>query len=251
MPSTSRAFRAPSLGLLAAEPLRALLDHVAARVAPRPSAIGDGHPVVVYPGLAGGPLATATLRQFLRHSGFQAHDWEGGVNTGPEGDFDAWLAPWAARVRALHEDTGRKVSLVGWSLGGIYAREIARREPRSVRQVITLACPFAAVVQGNHAGTVYRLLNRERARVPADMQARLRQPPPVPSSSIYSRSDGIVSWRACLEKATPASESIEVSASHLGMVSHPEVLRIVAERLAQPEGHWRPRAALQGLRPPS
>lgn len=234
------AYQAPSLGLLVTEPLRALLDYAAGHVAPRPIAKGDGHPVIVYPGLGGGAMATAHLREFLKHSGFQAHDWDGGVNTGPEGDFDAWTEVLCQRVRELHAAHGRKVSLVGWSLGGIYAREIAKQCPDSVRQVITLGTPFAAVVQGNHAGTVFRLLNREKARIPARVQARLRERPRVPTTSIYSKSDGIVSWRGCIERATSKSESIEVHASHLGMVTHPQVLRLVADRLSQPEGHWQP-----------
>jgi alpha-beta hydrolase superfamily lysophospholipase len=233
-------FPAPPIGLLATEPLRALLDYAASRVASLPKGIGDGHPVVVYPGLGGGAMATAHLRRHLRDCGFAVHDWEGGVNTGPEGIFDEWLCELEGRVRELHALHGRKVSLIGWSLGGIYAREIARRVPESVRAVITLGTPFAALTHGNHAGTVFKILNRERAHLPPELEERLRQTPPVPTTSIYSKTDGIVSWRGCIEKRTPASESVEVHASHLGMVTNPQVLRIVANRLAQPEGAWRP-----------
>jgi hypothetical protein len=106
--------------------------------------------------------------------------------------------------------------------------------------VITLGTPFAALAHGNHAGTVFRILNRERAHLPADLEARIRECPPVPTTSIYSRSDGIVCWQGCVQAKGPASESIEVHASHLGMVANPQVLRIVANRLSQPEGKWRP-----------
>jgi hypothetical protein len=240
MPSTQALdFRAPTLGLLATEPLRALLDYCASRVATRPAPEGDGHPVVVYPGLGGGALATSHLRSFLKDGGFASHDWEGGVNTGPDGNFDEWLGPLEQRVRELHRQHARKVSLVGWSLGGVYAREIAKRCPECVRQVITLGTPFAALAQGNHAGTVFKLLNGEKARLQPELQERLRECPPVPTTSIYSKSDGIVSWRGCIEKRTATSESVEVHASHLGMVTHPQVLRIVANRLAQPEGNWK------------
>src|SRR5690606_11809810 len=108
-------------------------------------------PVIVYPGLGGGALTTAHLRSFLIDSGYEAQDWGGGVNTGPEHDFDPWLDQLAARVRELHTRAGRKVSLVGWSLGGVYAREIAKRCPEAVRQVITLATPFNAMSAANHA----------------------------------------------------------------------------------------------------
>jgi predicted alpha/beta hydrolase family esterase len=233
-------FRAPPFGLLATEPLRALLDYCAARVAVGPHAIGDGHPVIVYPGLGGGALTTSHLRQFLKDCGFTAHDWAGGVNTGPEGVFDDWLAPLEERVRELHKLHERKVSLIGWSLGGVYAREVAKRCPDCVRQVITLGTPFAALAHANHAGTVFKLLNRDKAHLQPDLEARIRECPPVPTTSIYSRSDGIVCWQGCVEKRSATSESIEVDASHLGMGTHPQVLRVVADRLAQREGRWRP-----------
>jgi triacylglycerol esterase/lipase EstA (alpha/beta hydrolase family) len=242
MPTTHAipAFRAPSLGLLATEPLRAALDYCASRVASMPKARGDGHPVVVYPGLGGGAITTSHLRTFLKDCGWTVHDWEGGVNTGPEGVFDEWLAALDDRVRHLHALHGRKVSLIGWSLGGVYAREIAKRCPESVRQVITLGTPFGALGHANHAGAVFRILNRDRAHLAPDLESRIRECPPVPTTSIYSKSDGIVCWQGCVEKKGPASESVEVHASHLGMVTNPQVLRVVADRLAQPEGKWRP-----------
>jgi alpha-beta hydrolase superfamily lysophospholipase len=234
------AFRAPPLSLLAAEPLRALFDYTAARVGPQADVVGDGHPVVVYPGLGAGPLTTAHLRRYLKEAGFLVHDWEGGVNTGPEGSFDDWLGQLEERLHGLYERHRRTVSLIGWSLGGVYAREIAKRSPQRVRQVITLATPFAALAQGNHAGTVFKLINRDKAQLAPHLEARFRECPPVPTTSIYSRTDGIVSWRGCIERNTGRSESVEVHTSHLGMVSHPQVLRIIVDRLAQPEGQWRP-----------
>jgi len=237
---TLTPFRAPPLSLMAVEPIRALLDYCAARVSQRPRPIGDGHPVVVYPGLAGGAMTTRHLRQFLAESGFMAHDWEGGINTGPQGAFEEWLEGHVLRVRELHEHHDRKVSLVGWSLGGVYAREIARRCPASVRNVVTLGTPFNSLGGGTHAATVYKWLNGDSAQLTPDLQERLRETPPVPTTSIYSKSDGIVSWRGCIEKRSDRSESVEVAASHLGMGTHPEVLRIVANRLAQDEGRWRP-----------
>jgi pimeloyl-ACP methyl ester carboxylesterase len=239
----SSAFRAPPLSLLATEPLRALFDYVGAHVGSQPLRVGDGHPVVVYPGLGGGALATSHLRSFLRHSGYTVHDWEGGVNTGPEGILDDWLGSLDDRVRELHRSHARKVSLIGWSLGGVYAREIAKRCPQSVRQVITLGTPFASLGGGNHAGTVFKLLNKDKAHLPPELEARLRERPPVPTTSVYSKTDGIVSWRGCIEKKTEFSESVEVSASHLGMVTHPQVLRVIVDRLSQPEGKWRPLTA--------
>lgn len=241
--------------MLATEPLRAILDFCGSRVGHLPTVDGDGHPVVVYPGLGAGALTTSHLRSHLKQCTFTVHDWGKGVNTGPDGQFDDWLEMLAERVRALHALHGRKVSLVGWSLGGVYARELAKFAPGSVRQVITLATPFGSLQGANHAGTIFKMLGGDTSQLTSQMQERLRQRPPVPTTSVYSKSDGLVSWRGCLEKRAPQAENIEVDASHLGMTTHPEVLRIVADRLAQPEGGWRPyrrqRAALTRAIAPS
>ena len=233
--------RAPSLALLLAEPLRAMLDAFGSHVTAPPESIGDGHPVIVYPGLGAGSMTTSQLRNFLRHAGFQANDWGGGVNIGHEGEFDAWLDGLAANVREVQgRNDGRKVSLVGWSLGGIFAREIAKRAPDAVRIVVTLATPFSALGDASHAGALFRMFNGEAGQLAPGIEARLRLSPPVPTTSIFSKSDGIVCWRGCIERRSATTESVEVDTSHLGMVNHPDVLRIVANRLAQPEGGWKP-----------
>lgn len=234
-------YSAPPLTLLATEPLRALFDFCSAKLAARADPVGDGHPVIVFPGLGGAPFTTSHLRRFLKESGFSAHCWGRGVNTGPDGQFDEWLAGLADDVDEKARAHGGKVSLVGWSLGGVYAREIAKLAPGAVRQVITLGTPFASMGGGaTHAETVYKMLGGDTSQLTPQMQARLRGTPPVPTTAIYSKADGVVSWRGCIEKKTALSESVQVSASHLGMVTHPDVLRIVANRLAQPEGSWRP-----------
>ena len=231
----------PSLALLVAEPLRAMFDSLASHLSFHPTSIGDGHPVMVFPGLGAGPMTTSQLRAFLTRAGFHVSDWGGGVNIGHEGDFDDWLDGLVRNVRMLQvQHGGRKVSLVGWSLGGIFAREIGKLAPDAVRSVITLATPFASSAGASPAGTLYKLLNRDGAPLTQALEVRLRKSPPVPTTSVYSKSDGIVSWRGCIEKRSPMTESIEVDASHFGMVNHPAVLRIVADRLAQPEGRWRP-----------
>ena len=244
MPSTHTlpsSLRAPSLALLLAEPFRAMLDALGSHVTAHPESIGDGHPVVVYPGLGAGSMNTSQLRTFLRHAGFQANDWGAGVNIGHEGEFDDWLEGLAGNVRDIqHRHDGRKVSLVGWSLGGIFAREIAKRAPGSVRTVITLATPFSALGDATHAGALYKMLNGDAGQIAPEIEQRLRDSPPVPTTSIYSKSDGVVCWRGCIERRSASTENVEVDASHMGMVNHPAVLRIVANRLAQPEGRWRP-----------
>ena len=246
------AFQAPSLALLATEPLRAVLEFCSAKVASLSTVEGDGHPVIVYPGLGAGALTTAQLRSHLASCNFQVHDWDRGVNTGPDGVLDAWLPCLVERVAELHARHGRRVSLVGWSLGGIYAREIAKSCPDSVRQVITLATPHRSIGGANHAGTIFKWMGGDTSQLTPELQERLAQRPPVPTTSIYSKTDGIVSWRGCLEDPAEDVENIAVDASHLGMPTHPDVLRIVAQRLAQPEAGWRPyRRRRTALRSPT
>jgi pimeloyl-ACP methyl ester carboxylesterase len=198
---------------------------------------GDGHPVLVLPGLGASDFSTRTMRRFLRGRGYGAHGWNLGRNLGPSPERAAAMV---ARLRELHGRYGRRVSLVGWSLGGIYARELARRFPETVRLVITLASPFRDV----DAVNVPRFLRRGAESRPLpdqeEMRSKLATPLPVPSTAIYSRTDGIVAWQSCREVEGPQSESIEVASSHLGIGHHPVALLTIADRLAQPEGEWRP-----------
>jgi len=175
---------------------------------------GDGHPVLVLPGWTADDRSTRTLRWYLRQLGYAVHGWGVGVN---EGLTDEIAGKVARRLRDLGERYGnRTVSLVGWSLGGVYARALARESPRQVRMVITLGSPI-------------------NARRP-DARGRL----PVPSTSIYSRSDAIVPWRMSLDVAGPHSENVEVRGSHVGLGHNAAALLVVADRLAQPEGTWAP-----------
>jgi hypothetical protein len=134
------------------------------------------------------------------------------------------------------------MSLVGWSLGGIYAREIAKKLPDGVRQVITIGTPFAGTGgDETHVGWLYRLVSGHNPTLDAQTMHRLRTTPPVPTTSIYSRSDGIVAWQACLERSDcKHAENIEVDGSHFGLGWNPRVLAVIADRLRQPEGAWQP-----------
>jgi pimeloyl-ACP methyl ester carboxylesterase len=231
---------APPLAALLALEMRAGLELAGLlpampwlRSAPR----GCGSPVLVLPGYLASDIATRALRWFLRERGHHVHGWRLGRNLGPAPETVQGLA---ARLIALHERHGQRVAIVGWSLGGIYARELARHFPDHVRHVITLGTPFRDV----NATTVARLQRLGIGPRPDDRVAgfveRLREPLPVPSTSIFSYSDGIVAWRSCLEVGGPESESIAVESSHTGMPHHPAVLLVIAERLAQADGAWRP-----------
>lgn len=201
---------------------------------------GDGHPVLVLPGLLAGDFSTVPLRNFLRLLCYDARGWKLGLNTGPRPRLNERLAQ---RLLHLADRHGRRVSLVGWSLGGIYARELARAHADRVRLVITLGSPFRDV-SATHAARLVAIRPGGRPlREAHELRAWLRRPVPVPTTSIYSRSDGIVHWQSCLEQEGPTRENVEVSCSHTGMGFYPEALAVIADRLALPEGEWRPYAA--------
>jgi hypothetical protein len=238
----TRAVR-PGRGLLLTEPARSTMEFGATaallpilRRAPR----GDGHSVLVFPGLMASDYSTRLLRWYLRDLGYRAHGWKLGTNVGPT---DEILDGIVGRVRAVHRASGRPISLIGWSLGGIYAREMARRFPDAVRQVITLGSPFAMTDrrQSNARG-MYEAFSPthsariEGLRVPEDQ----RPPILVPATSIYSTADGIVPWQSCVDRPRSRAENIRVPGSHIGLGHNPRVLQIIADRLAQPAGAWKP-----------
>ncbi|HMO44562.1 MAG TPA: alpha/beta hydrolase [Rubrivivax sp.] len=202
------------------------------RLAPR----GDGHPVLVLPGLAADDASTRPLRAFLRSHGWTAHGWGLGRNRGPRPGVEAAMQQ---RLAGLYERHGRKVSVIGWSLGGIYARELARRRPEQVRGVITLGSPFAGQPRASNARHLYEALSGQKSN---DYPGRdtLHHPPPVPSTAIYSRSDGVVAWQGCRERDSPTTENIEVQGSHCGLGHHPAAVYAIADRLAQPQDRWQP-----------
>lgn len=235
----------PSLALLGAEPLRAAYEYLSYRFdSETPAAAGgDGHPAVFFPGLASDSRAMAPLREHCAALGYTAIDWGRGFNTGPEGDFDVWLADLAAHSTELLAGHGPSATFVGWSLGGMYARELAKVMPGRTRQVITIGTPFNAEKDHTNVGWLFELLSGTEARIDAALAERLRTAPPLPTTSIYSRSDGVVAWQTCLhEQESPRIQDIEVHGSHLGMGWNPAVLRVVADRLAQRPGQWRPYA---------
>lgn len=230
----------PSWGLFCMEPLRAALEYTRmATMCGVGEHQGDGHPVIVFPGLASDKRATAPLVDFCQRLGYPARDWGRGLNTGPRGDVDQWLGELAQHVDELASGEGGAMTLIGWSLGGIYAREVAKLLPGRVRQVITIGTPFAGTETATRAGWLYRLVNGQPARIGDGLARRLARSPSVPTTSIYSRSDGVVAWQACLQPEGRQRENIEVEGSHCGMAWNPSVLDIVANRLGQREGAWR------------
>ena len=204
---------------------------------------GDGHVVIVFPGLAAGDFSTVLLRSFLAAQGYRTHGWDLGLNFGPR---EGVLKKSLERVRLLHEETGRKVSLIGWSLGGLYAREVAKLLPDATRLVITLGTPFTGNLRATNAGRLFQWVSGRKLEQDPGLVRRLREAPPVPTTSIYSKSDGIVAWPLSVQASQPLrqqrarTENIEVQASHLGLGMHPAALYAIADRLAQPEDGWAP-----------
>jgi pimeloyl-ACP methyl ester carboxylesterase len=197
---------------------------------------GDGHAVLVLPGLLASDDSTEMLRAYLRQRGFDAVGWGQGNNLGPRpGVIEVCLQ----RLVQLQQRSGRKVSLVGQSLGGVYARLLAAMASDSVRLVVSLGSPLSGPSSASHARRIYDAVSGPHARNER-LRELLRQPPRVPTSSIYSRSDGVVAWQSSALPPQPQVENIEVRASHIGMGMHPAVLHAVADRLAQPEGRWAP-----------
>jgi pimeloyl-ACP methyl ester carboxylesterase len=205
------------------------------------AARGDGHPVLVLPGLGASDASTRILRRYLRSLGYHVYAWGLGRNLGPTPDTTAGLK---ARVAELTERHGRPVSLVGWSLGGIYAREFARAAPSLVRQVTTLGTPFRLRDRhASNAGVIFDALRRTRGSAqPVDRRPpeEERGPLPVPATAVFTRHDGVVPWQACLEIPSATSESVEVVGSHTGLGHNAAAMWVVADRLALPEGEWKP-----------
>jgi pimeloyl-ACP methyl ester carboxylesterase len=253
-PDAGRSAAGPSTRLLLTEPIRGLADHAALLLATPVLAAaprGDSHGVLVLPGLLASDSSTIPLRGFLRWLGYAVRGWDLGRNHGPTEEILAGL-PRAVLEHA--ERTGRPVSLIGWSLGGVYAREMARRHPRMVRQVITLGSPYALHdPRQSHAHGPYQRLSFLHApehTLPSREQRA--KPIGVPSTAVYSRWDGVVAWQACIEPETALHQNLEVRCSHLGFGVDPATLWLIADRLAVPAGQqipFRPPLPLRPLYP--
>ncbi|MET0334659.1 MAG: alpha/beta hydrolase [Rhizobacter sp.] len=198
---------------------------------------GDGHPVLVFPGLSAPDFTTLPLRTFLKSRGYEAYEWEQGFNLGPR---EGVLKKCRERAEMLAQKHGTQVSLVGWSLGGLYAREIAKEVPAITRCVVTLGTPFGGHPRATNAWRLYELLSGQSLDEAGALIEQVRKPPPVPTTSVYSRTDGVVSWRCSLNEVSPLAENVGIHASHFGLGMNPLALFVVADRLAQKPGQWKP-----------
>jgi pimeloyl-ACP methyl ester carboxylesterase len=231
--------RPPGLGLLLAE-ARGILEFNTSLLlspllmrAPR----GDGHAVLTLPGFLASDLSMAPMRRYLRELGYDSHAWKMGRNIGGISRMRSALRD---RLTEIHDATGRKVSLVGWSLGGVYARDLALQAPDIVRCVITLGSPFANDARATNATRLFEALSGEAVANHSQLRKAIAGDLPVPTTSIYSHTDGIVNWMTCRLRPSDTAENIAVHlASHVGMGVNAAALWAVADRLAQPDGEFR------------
>ncbi len=233
------AIKAPGIVRMALEG-RALWEHLAFAAAwpiLKQAPQGDGHSVLVLPGFIAGDNSTFLLRHFLEDRGYKASGWLQGRNLGPKpGVLESSLE----LLESLAKESGAKVSIVGWSLGGIYARELAKMAPELVRRVITMGSPFGGPGEATNAWWLYRTFNPEHNAVEKRI-TQLHIPPKVPTTAIFSRTDGVVSWESASFEQDQLDqrcdlENIEVEASHIGMGASPLALYVIADRLAQAQG---------------
>jgi pimeloyl-ACP methyl ester carboxylesterase len=208
---------------------------------------GDGHPVLLLPGFMADEGSLVVLKLFLENRGYEVQFWGFGRNVGFTSRHATALEQ---KIRYMHHRSGRKVSLIGWSLGGMFAMYGAHQAPECIRSVITLGSPVSFDPGGSQSSPLVKALYRLVAH-PMGAAAhvthlraknlRRRKVLPLPISCLYSLSDGVVPPQEATIDGDPARhENIRVPGSHLGLGFNPLALWIVAERLAQPEKRWQP-----------
>ena len=199
---------------------------------------GNGHPVLVLPGFTASDRSTQPLRTALRSKGYWVHGWDLGPNIGPH---EYIIEGVARRLETIEQRHGAPVSLIGWSLGGVYARELARAFPHAVRQVITLGSPFRFRSGDRGFGSrLYDAIGPRRDPLAGRLPEEKRPPLPVPSTSIYTRTDGVVRWHACSTRPVRAARTSRSTAPTPGSPSTSRRWWPITDRLAQPAGEWEP-----------
>jgi len=184
------------------------------------------------PGLGCPDAIMWPVRQFLRTLGYDAQRWEAGINIGPTPRAMRILE---SRLFALNDRSGRRVSLVGKSLGGFLSRELAKLHPERVRRLILICAPVQHPVGNRAAPLLYALKDHYAPGIPRDLAA-LSRPAPIPTTALFTKSDGMISWQGCLEEPSAMAENIELpGAYHTTAAMHPLALRIMASRLAPPD----------------
>jgi hypothetical protein len=242
----------PSLFWLATEPARAVTElglSIPYRNFFHKKYKGDGHPVLVLPGFMASDTSTNPLRKFIERLGYNAYAWELGRNTAKIEILDVLMD----KLEDIYHETGQEVTIIGWSLGGVYARQIAKEKPEMVRQIITLGSPFGGITEPNNATWMYNIVSNGKRVVDLDTEllVDLPKPAPVPTTAIYTKEDGVVPWEVCIEKEeSPIHQNIQVRGSHLGLGVNISVLKIISDRLMYYKENWvhfEPQSAVSDL----
>jgi pimeloyl-ACP methyl ester carboxylesterase len=208
--------------------LRELWRRARRREAEPRAPLEDLPTVLVLPGMGVGDWTTAPLRRFLRRRGFDARGWGLGRHR-PEADET--LRRFLPRLEAVAVEVGAPVALVGWSLGGIVAREAARLRPDLVRSIATLGTPVVGGLRFTAIAGLFRLQGWDLADVERRVTEAGRAPIRVPVTALWSRRDGIVAWQACFDRATPGAVHLEARSCHWALGLDPDVLTALPTHL--------------------
>jgi len=240
MKSGKNDIKKPGVFWLATEAARALFEYGSFypyKYFSRDSDKGDGHPVLTLPGFMSGDMSTKPLRELLQNLEYNTYGWGLGRNFGEESDLER-LFDLSDKIYQEHR---KQITIIGWSLGGIYARQIAKARPHLIRQVITLSSPFKGVNGKNHVAWIHKLITSGKIEdvIDPELLADIPKPAPVPTTAIYSKQDGIVPWEFCIEnEENDIHQNIQVYGSHLGLGVNPTVIKIIVDRLKYNQSNW-------------
>ncbi|MEL7429009.1 MAG: alpha/beta hydrolase [Pseudomonadota bacterium] len=197
----------------------------------------DTQPVMVIPGFITSDRSTLALRTFLTLMGYPSYGWDQGRNYGPIPGVENGLKN---RLKDIADKHGQRVSVIGWSLGGIYARQLAKLMPEETRQVVTLGSPFTGDPRHTNAWKLYQMASGHKVDDrDRHMGGAISEAPSVPTTAIFSRTDGVCAWQNCMEEEAGHTENIEVKGSHCGLGHNPAAVYAIADRLAQRDGDWK------------
>ena len=225
--------KSPSIIWFLLEVPRAILQFVmsfSVRNFSKPKTKGDGHPVLLIPGFLNNSLIYILLKKYLNRIGYKTYDWGLGWNTGKMED----LEPLSEIFQKIYRETGEKVSVVGFSLGGVYAREVAKLNPEITRAVIIMGSPFRGLFVKNNVDWLFHLVNPKgkNPQTHPDFFKKMEEPAPVPTLAIYSKTDGVVPWQGCMEEPEDdLRQNFEIKSSHFGFVMHRDSFRAIANFL--------------------
>ncbi|MFZ1525623.1 MAG: hypothetical protein WAT22_12455 [Saprospiraceae bacterium] len=189
--------------------------------------IGQGRVVMVVPGLLTSDFWTVILRKYLSKKGFQVYGWEMGTNLGRMEKIPELIS----KIEAIKIRHNQPIILIGWSIGGLFSREVSHQRPDLISKVMTLGSPFGDVQAPNNAKWVFELLNDDYD-IDHSLVQRLASPTTMPSVAFYSKKDGIVPWEACMDSITDDHHlNVEIRSSHFGMGANPSVLDAIVQNV--------------------